>query len=231
MADVPFTHTPPNESLWPARIAILAIIALQVLLNERLTAGPNWLVPALEAGLLIPLSALRRAQHRRGVGPAELGQGWLPSHGAMRVLAFVLIAILNLANLASLALLVYSLLHGSKATGRLLLIGALNIWFTNIIVYALWYWELDRGGPFKRQTGSERGPDLLFPQMSMAAGPGGWCPSFLDYLFVSFTNATAFSPTDTLPLTPNVKVLMMIQSATSLLTIALVASRAVNILA
>ncbi|WP_425144758.1 hypothetical protein [Deinococcus sp.] len=218
-----------SSSLWPARIAILAIIALQVLLNERLTAGPNWLLPALEAALLIPLSVVRHAQARQSASPSA--QGWLPSHGASRVLAFVLIALLNLANLVSLLLLVQALLHGSKATGRLLLINALNIWLTNIIVSALWYWELDRGGPLKRQWRQERAPDLLFPQMAAASGPGDWTPSFVDYLFVAFTNATAFSPTDTLPLTQNVKLLMMVQAATSLLTIALVASRAVNILA
>ena len=219
-----------SESLWPARLAILTIIALQVLLNERLTAGPNWLLPTLEAALLFPLSYVRHTQHRRSTVPAELGQGWLPSHGAMRVLAFLLIAFLNLANLTSLLLLVQSLLHGSKASGRLLLIGALNIWITNIIVFALWYWELDRGGPLKRQARTERAPDLLFPQMGLPS-PDAWRPAFIDYLFVSFTNATAFSPTDTMPLSPNAKVLMMVQSATSLLTIALVASRAVNILA
>lgn len=226
---VPLPPAARSESLWPARIAILIIIALQVILNERLTAGPNWLLPALEASLLIPLSAFRSAHHRRLVS-AQPMRGWLPSHGAMRVLAFGLITVLNLANLSSLLLLVLSLLHGSKATGRLLLVNALNIWVTNLIVYALWYWELDRGGPLKRQGGHERAPDLLFPQMGMDDAAQHWRPVFIDYLFVSFTNATAFSPTDTLPLTPNAKVLMMVQAATSLLTIALVASRAVNIL-
>lgn len=219
-----------GASLWPARLAIVTIIVLQVLLNERVTVGPNWLLPALEAALLVPLSAVRTA-HFRNVGTAPSRRSSrLPSHGATRVMAFGLIALLNLANLYSLLLLVESLLHGSKATGRLLLINALNIWFTNIIVYALWYWELDRGGPLKRQFGQERAPDLLFPQMNLPAGPGTWQPAFMDYLFVSFTSATAFSPTDTLPLTQSVKVLMMLQSATSLLTIAMVASRAVNIL-
>ena len=94
----------------------------------------------------------------------------------------------------------------------------------------MWYWELDRGGPLKRRAGPERSPDLYFAQMGMPDGAGRWQPGFIDYLFVSFTNATAFSPTDTLPLTPTVKVLMMVQAATSLLTLALVASRAVNIL-
>lgn len=217
-----------SESFWPARFAIIAIVALQVLLNERVTAGPNWLLPTLEMALLIPLTVVRTTLVRRS-SPAQ-PQGWLPAHGRARVLAFGLIAVLNIANLLSLLLLVQSLLNGSKATGKLLLLSALNIWFTNIIVYALWYWELDRGGPIKRRIGAEREPDLLFPQMSAPDGTGTWQPAFMDYLFVAFTNATAFSPTDTLPLSRSVKLLMMLQSIISLLTIALVASRAVNIL-
>ena len=128
-------------------------------------------------------------------------------------------------------MLVQSLLNGSKATGKLLLLSALNIWFTNVIVYALWYWELDQGGPHERGLADCPRPDFLFPQMTAKEfSPPDWSPGFVDYLFVSFTNATAFSPTDTLPLTPAVKVLMMVQAMTSLLTVALVASRAVNIL-
>lgn len=217
-----------SESFWPARFAILLIVFLQIFLNERVTAGPNWLLPTLEVALLIPLTVVRTTLVRRP-GDSQV-QRWLPSHGPARVLAFGLIGLLNIANLISLLLLVQSLLNGSKATGKLLLLSALNIWFTNVIVYALWYWELDRGGPIRRRIGTEREPDLLFPQMSAPAGPGLWRPAFMDYLFVSFTNATAFSPTDTLPLTRSVKLLMMLQSGVSLLTIALVASRAVNIL-
>jgi len=223
------TFTPTiSESFWPARFAIVSIVLLQVFLNERVTAGPNWLLPTLEVALLIPLTVVRSTLVRR-TGTSQL-QGRVPSHRAARILAFGLIAFLNLANLSSLLLLVQSLLNGSKATGKLLLLSALNIWLTNVIVYALWYWELDRGGPIRRRTGTAREPDLLFPQMSAPAGPGRWQPAFMDYLFVSFTNATAFSPTDTLPLTRSVKLLMMLQSGVSLLTIALVASRAVNIL-
>ena len=219
----------PAESLWPARIAILIVIALQVTLYDRLTAGPNWLLPFLEAALL-PLTIVRYA-HLRQVARLEGGRlGWLPSHGAARVMAFGLIMLLNLANLVSLLLLVQALLPCSRATGRMLLLNALNIWSTNLIVYTLWYWGLDRGGPAKRRAGQERSPDMYFAQTGMPDGAGPWQPSFIDYLFVSFTNATAFSPTDTLPLTPTAKVLMMIQASTSLLTLALVASRAVNIL-
>ena len=122
-------------------------------------------------------------------------------------------------------------LAGTQEVGKNLLFYATQIWFTNVLVFGLWYWELDRGGPGERCASRHREPDFLFPQM---ANPGAatfdWHPSFVDYLYVSFTNATAFSPTDTMPLTEWAKVLMMIQSLASLITVALVAARAVNIL-
>ena len=112
-----------------------------------------------------------------------------------------------------------------------LIFAAMQIWMTNVIVFGLWYWELDRGGPSARCRTSHREPDFLFPQMSTpAAAPPDWAPMFVDYLYVAFTNATAFSPTDTLPLTTWAKVLMAVQALASLLTVALVAGRAVNIL-
>jgi uncharacterized membrane protein len=105
------------------------------------------------------------------------------------------------------------------------------IWLTNVAVFALWYWQLDRGGPDRRARGDEDPPDFLFVQMTEPSLARGWMPSFLDYLYTSFTNATAFSPTDTMPLTVRVKMLMLVQSMVSLITIGLVAARAVNILA
>jgi hypothetical protein len=104
------------------------------------------------------------------------------------------------------------------------------IWLTNVIVFGLWYWDLDRGGPATRLHENHRRPDFLFPQMSTPGSGPNWTPDFLDYLYTSFTNATAFSPTDTMPLTAWAKLLMMVQSLASLLTVALVVSRAVNIL-
>jgi uncharacterized membrane protein len=137
----------------------------------------------------------------------------------------------SLANVASLALLLVTLLNGSQRAGTQLLFAATQIWFTNVLVFALWYWELDRGGPSARMRRNHREPDFLFPQMSTpGAAPAGWTPRFPDYLYVAFTNATAFSPTDTLPLTVWAKLLMLVQSFASLLTVALVAARAVNIL-
>ena len=215
------TVAPSNarfESLWPARVSVLVIVTLQLLLNERLSLGPNWLAPMLELGFLAVLFTM---SHERRIG----------RHRTSRLAAMVMTLFINSFNLASLVLLVESLLHGSKSSGTTLLIDALNIWLTNMIVFALWYWELDQGGPHERGLANCPLPDFLFPQMTAREfSPPDWSPGFVDYLFVSFTNATAFSPTDTLPLTPAAKALMMVQAATSLLTVALVASRAVNIL-
>ena len=140
---------------------------------------------------------------------------------------------MNLANVVSLGELVHELLaHVHAASvGRDLIYASVPVWVTNVLVFALWYWELDRGGPVARLETKRRQPDFLFPQMT---APDATCRTgrrrFIDYLFTSFTNATAFSPTDTMPLTPWAKILMMVQSLASLLTVALVVSRAVNIL-
>ena len=185
--------------------------------------GPRWLVPSLEgalgAALLIANPRLAR------VRSTAVAPGGDP----------VLIALVNLANVVSLGELVHELLavKGANApAGSSLIYASVPVWVTNVLVFALWYWELDRGGPVARLELHRRQPDFLFPQMTApdATVPERWSPKFIDYLYTSFTNATAFSPTDTMPLTPWAKILMMIQSLASLLTVALVVSRAVNIL-
>ena len=208
-----------SESRLPASLAIVAALALYVTLPEHLTMGPRWIVPGLELALLVPLLIVApRREHDEGRG--------------LRVAAVVLIAIINAANVASLVLLVrYLTTPGNRANGLDLLASSAAIWFTNVIVFALWYWELDRGGPHQRLTSTHREPDFLFPQMvTPKSAPDGWVPAFIDYLFVSFTNASAFSPTDTMPLTVAAKSLFMVQAGTSLLTVVLVAARAVNVL-
>ena len=142
----------------------------------------------------------------------------------------VLLGMVAIANFVSLELLVHYLLHGGKAGGRPLILAAVVIWLTNLAVFALWFWQLDAGGPDKRARGSDDQPDFLFPQMTEPRFGDDWRPSFLDYLYLSFTNATAFSPTDAMPLTVRTKMLMMLESIISLITVLLVASRAVNIL-
>ena len=148
----------------------------------------------------------------------------------LRIVGVALIALITVANLVSLTELIHALLYGSKAGGRSLVYASAPIWLTNVIVFGLWYWELDRGGPAARQMADHGHPDFLFPQMSAPASSPGWSPAFLDYFYTSFTNATAFSPTDTMPLTHWSKGLMMLQSLASLVTVAVVISRAVNIL-
>jgi uncharacterized membrane protein len=198
---------------------VLAAIGLQLLLPERLTVGPTWLLPALEAALLIGLSF---------ASPRELEH----NHPVRRAVALGMTAVVSLANIFSLYLLIHFLLHKGKVTeGRELIISGMLIWLTNFLIFALWYWELDRGGPGRRAAGEDEAPDFLFPQMSDdKIEPLDWRPKFIDYTYVSLTNATAFSPTDTMPLTAMAKTIMGIQALVSLVTLGLVVARAVNIL-
>jgi uncharacterized membrane protein len=208
-----------SEPRWPASLAILVACAISFALPAQYTLGPQWMFPAIAVAILVPLSIAaphRVATESRLVQAAALG----------------LIGVLMLANIVSLGRLIHVLVFDPKSVvGATLLASAAGIWLTNVIVFALWYWELDRGGPDERLETGHRPPDFLFPQMSTpgCAAPN-WSPMFLDYLYIAFTNATAFSPTDTLPLTRWAKVLMLIQSTASLLTVSLVAARAVNIL-
>jgi hypothetical protein len=121
---------------------------------------------------------------------------------------------------------------GHKVNGHDLIRAAIHIWCANVIVFALWFWQLDSGGPMERWNAAEARPgDFLFPQQAdPSIARAGWRPTFLDYLYVSFTNSTAFSPTDTMPLTQWAKMLMLVEAAASLLTLLMVAARAVNIL-
>lgn len=208
----------PREPRWPASLAILVAITLQVVLPDNLThdLGPRWLLPVIE-GLLGVALLLANPWHT-------------VESKKLRPLSISLITIINLANIVALGALVSALLQGSHAGGRALVYASVPIWLTNVIVFGLWYWELDRGGPAARLNPGHPAPDFLFPQQSAPGAAPEWTPTFLDYLYTSFTNATAFSPTDTMPLTAWAKLLMMIQSLASLLTVSLVVSRAVNIL-
>jgi hypothetical protein len=210
---------PRPEPFWPALVTVLGAIGLQLLLPERLTVGPTWLLPALEGALLIGLAF---------ASPREL-EG---EHPVRRGVALSLTAVVSFANIFSLYLLIHFLLHNGKVPeGRDLIIAGMLIWLTNFMIFGLWYWELDRGGPGKRAAGNDGPPDFLFPQMSDDhIEPLDWRPQFIDYAYVSLTNATAFSPTDTMPLTPMAKIIMGIQALVSLVTLGLVVSRAVNIL-
>jgi uncharacterized membrane protein len=207
------------EPRWQSAAALLAAIGMYWVLPARFTVGPAIVVVGLE-GLLLGLLMVV-APHRHEAEPP-----W------QRVAAIATIVLINAANFVSLGLLVRTILLGNHITGRELFLSAVSIWLTGVIVFALWFWELDRGGPHRRtRAGPGRLPDFLFPQMTNHDfAPDGWRPLFVDYLYVSFTNASAFSPTDTMPLSRWAKLAMLAQSLASLLTVALVTARAVNIL-
>jgi uncharacterized membrane protein len=214
----PYPPPPEKEPFWPAQLTVLAAIAIQLTLPERLTAGPSWLVPTCEGVLLVGLFV---------VTPNVIED----EHPRRRRVALGLTAFVSAANIFSLGALTHLLLHHDVSDGRGLIVSGVLIWLTNLLIFALWYWEMDRGGPGKRATGRDGPPDFLFPQMSDdRIEPRDWRPKFMDYLYVSLTNNTAFSPTDTMPLTQMAKCVMGVQSVVSLLTIGLIVSRAVNIL-
>ena len=210
----------PGERRWPVTLSVIAAIILQVLLPPYYTKPlPPSLLPALEGALLVGLSVANPVRiERRGT--------------VIRAASIVLIGLITIANAASAVLLIRAILEGKAGShaGPLLATGA-SIWATNVIAFALWYWEFDRGGPVNRARGTSQHPDLLFPQMATPElAPANWEPVFVDYLYFSFTNATAFSPTDVLPLARWAKLTMLVQSSVSLAVGALVIARAVNIL-
>ncbi len=208
---------PRSEPHWPPLLCIAAAILLEILLPSRLIPGPSWLFPALESVMLVVLLV---ASPQRVTG----------EHTLRRPLALGATALVSIANAISLGLLCGNLLHHQLTQGKALIIAGVLIWFTNVLVFSLWFWETDRGGPGRRAAGHDGAPDFLFPQMSDTWLLPEWRPAYLDYLYVSVTNATAFSPTDTMPLTPTAKSVMGLQSLISLVTILLVVSRAVGIL-
>jgi uncharacterized membrane protein len=198
---------------------VLIAIAIDFALPDRLTPGPVWLLPGIEALLLVGLVAITphpRLRHSR-----------LRRRFAVGLTAFV-----SAVNVVSLCLLVHLLLRGHIANnGHALILAGAGLWVTNVLLFGLWYWELDRGGPLATGSDADAHPDFLFPQMTDDRFcPPDWRPQLVDYLYLSFTNAAAFSPTDTMPLTRAAKALMALQALVALITIALVVSRAVNVL-
>jgi uncharacterized membrane protein len=208
---------PRSEPHWPAQLTIAAAIALQLSLPHRVEAGPWWLIPSLEALVLVSLVVS---------SPQQVTGDYV----LRRRLGLGITTIVTAANTISLVLLSHLLLDHNVTKGHQLIIAGTLIWLTNVFVFSLWYWEMDRGGPGRRAAGEDGQPDLLFPQMTTSRLFPGWRPRFPDYLYVSLTNATAFSPTDTMPLSLMAKGMMGVQSVVSLVTIGLVVARAVNIL-
>jgi hypothetical protein len=220
---------------WLARFAVLVIVGLQISIVNDLTVGPRWLAPFLELAMLVPLS-IATAWTQVRARNATTDEQWIlvaRYRRWVRRLAIVLTAVSTLMNFGSLARLIAAILSGHAGTGQTLLLDAINIWATNVVVFALWFWALDRGGPAIRGLLKEQKSDFLFTQQQTSVDQSkylDWSPGFIDYLFLAFTNATAFSPADTFPLTVRAKLLMMAESTISLATIAIVASRAVGIL-
>ena len=191
----------------PAQLIVLAAVLLDLGLSDKLTLGPRWLLPGVEGVLVIGLMIATPRPN-------------LKLSAVRRQFALSLIGLVSAVNLFSLILLVHYLVHGGNAGGRTLIGSGAVLWGTNVLLFGLWYWELDRGGPMRRMLEPDAQPDFLFPQMTEPKlAPKGWIPGLIDYLYVSFTNATAFSPTDTMPLTVTAKVLMSVQSLASLVTV------------
>jgi uncharacterized membrane protein len=202
-----------RQELWHAQAAILIAILLQLTVAEPLRFGPKYLVAALELLLVFGITYTGPRRHKES---AE-------THFTISVL---LIGLVSVANAVELALLTRALINGAALPGKSLLSGAAAIFLTNIIMFGLWYWELGSPGLSGRHRDDHT--HFLFPQRQDKNSD--WEPHFTDYLYVSLTNGTAFSPTDTMPLTHTAKALMSVQALVSLLTVVLVTARAVNIL-
>ncbi len=224
-----------ESPLWPT-LAVLSAACLYATLPARFISGASsagafgaarWVVPALTLLLLVPL--VMSVPQQRLLASAHARASAL--RVSRRIASLGVIAVITAANAASIILLVHLLVNGSKTHANLLLRAGVHMWLMNILVFALWYWQLDGGGPVERRLAARREADFLFPQQTMAKEAGGaWSPGFIDYLYVSYTNAAAFSPTDTMPLSSWAKLLMTLQSAASLLLGIMVVARAVNIL-
>lgn len=215
----PHWHKPhEGEHRLSVSLVVLLVIALQFALPNDLSLGIQIYICAFEAIMLLALVVLT---------PRRIGN----HHGPTRNLSIVLTSVMTISNVASAIKLIESLVAGSIDSANKLLLSGGSIWLANIVIFSLWFWELDRGGPGARAEARKSIPDFLFPQMaSPEFSDKNWHPKYFDYFYVSVTNASAFSPTDTAPLSRWAKLLMLIQSLTSLVTVGLVIARAVNIL-
>ncbi len=215
----PVMHTSASnadeEEVVPSVAALVGILLtglLYLVFPPNVLIGPNWLLLVVEAVFVVPLLI-------------DILTAWDLSHTARRIFVLVPLGISTLALIVGAALLLLTLSTDTHATN--LLRSAVLLWSFNILIFALWYWELDGGGPWKRHRSGHHAADFLFPQQAHGKS---WAPHFFDYLFLAFTGATALSPADTNPLTKTAKALMMIEALLSLTIIGLLAARAVNIL-
>jgi len=213
-------QTPHFEPRWPVILTILAVLFLLAALPGRIKLFPSWAAYIVGVAVLAPMAA---------VGLTAARTRWLRVERTVILLFFVVVTVGNLANMGNL---IGAMLNRSAETSGLqLLTSSIAVWVNNVLTFSLLYWQMDRGGPEARVNNTGARPDWLFPQMGAAENvPPDWRPAFIDYLFLGYSTATAFSTTDVMPLTSRAKMLMMLESTISLATIVVVASRAINIL-
>jgi uncharacterized membrane protein len=209
------------EPRWPVALAIIAVIVLFAALPERIRLLPAVVTYIAGFAVLIPIVAV-------GLTPAK--PLWLRIERTVTLIFVVFAGSVTLINLVNL---IEEMLYRSAAIGGLqLLATSVAIWVSNAVIFSLLYWQIDRDGPEARISGGSKRPDWLFPQEGAPTAdvPQNWEPTFIDYLYLGYSTATAFSTTDAMPLTPRAKVFMMLESAISLVTVIVVAARAINIL-
>lgn len=209
-----------GEARWPMAAAVLAALVLTLVRPDDIRSAPRWVLPLVELvllGLLIARDPGRIDRQTTG----------------LRVVALTIVGLLALDALVSTVLLIAALIQGGSVTSSasaLLASGGI-VWASNVIVFSLLYWEIDAGGAAARLNGPTRPYDFAFPQqINPEIGPPGWRPQYVDYLYLGLTCATAFSPTDCMPLTPVAKMTMSCQSLISLVVFGLVIARAVGVL-
>jgi hypothetical protein len=203
---------PPRRVLWwPAVLAILAVGGIYLVISAQFVIGPSWLLLAL--GIVSTVSA--GVMHWAGFLPAR------------RYIALGTVALFAVTVSVSAFFLISGLATDHTAALPLLRDGGL-VWVCNIVTFSLWYWELDAGGPAARHATATPSTDFLFPQMTDRELGRGWLPEYLDYLFLAFNHSSAFSPTDTMVLARRAKLLVMWQASISLLTVVVIAARAIN---
>ena len=210
-----------GESRWPMAIAVLALMTLAVVSPGDLALLPGWVLAGIEGLLLLALLI------------GDPGRIDRDTH-SLRLISFTLVAVILLSTLTATVLLLVGLLEGSAVTKNAVnvLVAGGKVWLGNNVAFALLYWQFDSGGPVARARQMKAHPDFAFPQqLNPELAPAGWRPEFIDYLYIGFTNANAFSPTDTMPMTHWAKVAMGTQALISFAVIGLVIARAVNLFA
>jgi uncharacterized membrane protein len=206
---------PWRESRWPPLLALLVAAILEVTLPGDLILGGGWIrwiIPALVVILIIvsAVSPVDESDRRRRLG-------------------ITLAALVTLANAVAIGELVYGIVGAAGFEGKYLIVAALQVWFTNVIIFGLWFWEIDGGGPRHRAQAPPGPHEQLFAQYTLPE-PWTWRPAFWDYLYLSFTNSVSFAPADALPLRHRMKLLMAVESVLSLMVILIIAARAISIL-